>query len=142
MLIAGLFLLIMNRTERKSSVQTTALVLYLFTSFPTVLFKILRGEFGCWVAFLAAAANLFFPRTFTVSRFLLFVVTPDWIADGLRDSIVGGIFCLFLGIILVVNDISGMGLANWCCNWHCFSYCHGVGFLLFFTILYLCEGTR
>ncbi|KAK3413986.1 cold-regulated 413 plasma membrane protein 4 [Eucalyptus grandis] len=140
--ISAIFLLIMNRTGRKSSMQTTALVLYLFTSFPTVLFKILRGEFGCWVAFLAVVGNLFFPQIFTVSRFILFVVTPDWIANGLRESMAGGIFCLVLGIILVVNEFRGMGgLADWHCNCHCFGYCLGVGFLFFFTIYYLCKGT-
>ena len=36
------FLLILNRTGRRSPLQTTLLALYLITSFPTVLFKILR----------------------------------------------------------------------------------------------------
>lgn len=87
------FLLILNHTGRRSPMQTTLLVLYLFTSFPTVLFKILRcftrfsvmscliwiycsvkftkitdilfrGQFGYWIAFLAVAANLFCPQTF------------------------------------------------------------------------------
>ncbi|XVF61954.1 hypothetical protein PTKIN_Ptkin08bG0176700 [Pterospermum kingtungense] len=75
--IFALVLLLMNRLGRRSHMQTNLLVLYLFTSFPTVLFKLLRGQFGRWVAFLAVASNLFFPRTFPVSRFILFVVTPD-----------------------------------------------------------------
>lgn len=62
--IFALFLLILNRVGRKSSVQTTLLVFYLLTSFPTVLFKVLRGQFGYWIAFLVIAANLFFPETF------------------------------------------------------------------------------
>ncbi|KAH7566468.1 hypothetical protein JRO89_XS08G0168800 [Xanthoceras sorbifolium] len=61
--ISALFLLLLNRTGRRSHRQTNLLVLYLFTSFPTVLFKILRGQFGCWVAFLVVGANLFFPQT-------------------------------------------------------------------------------
>ncbi|KAK3223903.1 hypothetical protein Dsin_010928 [Dipteronia sinensis] len=65
--ISALFLLLLNRTGRRSHIQTTLLVLYLFTSFPTVLFKILRGQFGRWVAFLAVGANLFFPRTIPVT---------------------------------------------------------------------------
>ncbi|XVF59558.1 hypothetical protein PTKIN_Ptkin07bG0285800 [Pterospermum kingtungense] len=74
--IFALFLLLMNRTGRRSHMQTDLLVLYLFISFPIVLFKLLRGQFGCWVAFLAVASNLFFPQTFPVSRFILFVVAP------------------------------------------------------------------
>ncbi|BBH07873.1 Cold acclimation protein WCOR413 family [Prunus dulcis] len=67
------------------------------------------GQFGCWVSFLAVAANLIFPRTFPVSRFLLFVVPPTLVANGLRDSIVGCIFCLMLGVLLVVTEIRGIG---------------------------------
>ncbi|PKI74296.1 hypothetical protein CRG98_005307 [Punica granatum] len=128
----------MNRTGRKSPTQTTLLVLYLFTSFPTALFKILRGQFGSWVAFLAVAANLFFPRTFPVARFILFVITPDWVAYGLRGSIVGGVFCLILGIILAVAEIRGLGgFINCRCSCHCSFYWVGMGLLFLFTIFYL-----
>lgn len=93
------FLLILNRTGRRSLMHTSLLVFYLLTSFPTgrhvqnfkvlaqyqnhiylinvhlfshyIHFKVamflLRGQRGCW---LAIAANLFFPETF--SRFALF----------------------------------------------------------------------
>ncbi|XP_048445608.1 cold-regulated 413 plasma membrane protein 4-like isoform X2 [Pyrus x bretschneideri] len=107
--VFALILLILNRAGRRSAMQSNFLVLYLFTSFPTVLFKILRGQFGYWVSFLAVAANLFFPQTIPVSRFLLFVVTPVWVANGLRDSIVGCIFCLILGVSLVIAEIRGIG---------------------------------
>ncbi|KAK8566269.1 hypothetical protein V6N12_059799 [Hibiscus sabdariffa] len=59
---------------------TNLLVLFLFASFPTELFKLIRGQFGCWVGFLAVASNLFFPETFQVPRFILLVITPDWLA--------------------------------------------------------------
>ncbi|XP_059623741.1 cold-regulated 413 plasma membrane protein 4-like isoform X2 [Cornus florida] len=115
--ISAIILLILNRTGRRSSIQTTLLVLYLFTSFPAVLFKNLRGQFGCWVAFIAVGANLFFPEIFPVSRFLLFVITPDWLADGLRDSIFGGVFCLIIGVLFVIMEIRGMGGCSNCeCN--------------------------
>ncbi|KAL6222477.1 hypothetical protein ACLB2K_005869 [Fragaria x ananassa] len=107
--IFALILLILNRVGRRSGMQSNLLVMYLFTSFPTVLFKILRGQFGYWVSFLAVSANLFFPQTFPVSRFLLFVVTPTWVANGLRYSIVGGIFCLIIGVLVVITAIQGIG---------------------------------
>ncbi|KAK2657305.1 hypothetical protein Ddye_010357 [Dipteronia dyeriana] len=147
--ISALFLLLLNRTGRRSHIQTTLLVLYLFTSFPTVLFKILRGQFGRWVAFLAVGANLFFPRTIPASRFILFVITPEWLANGLRDDIVGGFFCLIIGVLLVIAEIrliiteseASRGSRNWECTFcHCFGYCFGIAFLLFFTILYLWKG--
>ncbi|CAI9763318.1 unnamed protein product [Fraxinus pennsylvanica] len=89
--VAAITLLIVNGTGRRSSKHTSLLVIYLFICFPTALFKILRGQFGRWVAFLAVAANLFFPRDFHASRFPLFVIIPDWLAVELRDSTtVGG----------------------------------------------------
>ncbi|KAL5752776.1 hypothetical protein ACOSP7_022973 [Xanthoceras sorbifolium] len=140
--ISALFLLLLNRTGRRSHRQTNLLVLYLFTSFPTVLFKILRGQFGCWVAFLVVGANLFFPQTIPVSRFILFVITPEWLAEALRDDIVGGYFCLIIGVLLVVTEIREIGGFRNCeCTLHCFGYCVVIAFLFFFTILYLCKGT-
>ncbi|XP_050384182.1 lysM domain receptor-like kinase 4 [Argentina anserina] len=62
--IFALILLILNRTGHRSGMQSNLLVLFLFTSFPTVLFKILRGQFGYWISFLAVSANLFFPQYF------------------------------------------------------------------------------
>ncbi|KAH1080042.1 hypothetical protein J1N35_019803 [Gossypium stocksii] len=66
--IFALFLLLMNRIGQRSHMLTNLLVLYLFASFPTVLFEIVRGQFGCWVAFLAVALRLFFPDTFPGSK--------------------------------------------------------------------------
>ncbi|XP_057500495.1 cold-regulated 413 plasma membrane protein 1-like isoform X3 [Actinidia eriantha] len=135
------FLLLLNRIGRRSSLQSSLLVLYLFTSFPTVMFKILRGQIGCWLAFVAAAVNLFFPEIFPVSRFPLFVITPDWLADVLHDSIVGGIFCLIFGLLLVVVEIQRIReYANWECNTLNCGYCLGTLLLFFFTIRHLCLG--
>ncbi|KAG5241300.1 cold-regulated plasma membrane protein [Salix suchowensis] len=140
--IFAILLLILNRKGRKSSVQTTLLVFYLLTSFPSVLFKILRGQFGYWIAFLAVAANLFFPEIIPVSRFILFVISPDWLVDGLRDSIAGVIFCLLIGILIVIMEIREIeGPRNLECSLLCFGYCLAIPFLFFFTITYLCLGT-
>ncbi|XP_059458681.1 cold-regulated 413 plasma membrane protein 2-like [Corylus avellana] len=137
--LSALILLFLNRIGRRSSFQTTLLVLYLFTSFPTALFKILRGQFGCWIAFLAVVANLFWPETFPASRFLLFVVAPDWLADELRGSICSGILCLLIGVLLVITKVRGLG--NGLCDCHCFCYCLGIALLFYFTIRYLCLET-
>ncbi|XVF15691.1 hypothetical protein REPUB_Repub09cG0177100 [Reevesia pubescens] len=67
------------------------------------------GQFGCWVAFFAVASNLFFPQTIPVSHFILFVITPDWVADRLRDDIVPGIMCLIIAILVVLTEIRGIG---------------------------------
>ncbi|KAB2055634.1 hypothetical protein ERO13_A11G044500v2 [Gossypium hirsutum] len=136
--IFALFLLLMNRIGQRSHMLTNLLVLYLFASFPTVLFKIVRGQFGCWVAFLAVALHLFFPDTFPVSRFILFVITPDWLADRFRDDIVPGILCLVITILVTLLEIRGVGgLQNCECSCYCFSYWFGIACLVCITILYL-----
>ncbi|KAK4262217.1 hypothetical protein QN277_027800 [Acacia crassicarpa] len=136
--IFDLFLLILNKFGQDSRTQSTLLVLYLFISLPEVLFKILREQFGCWVAFLAIVASMFLPHAVPVpvSRFLLFVI-----AHGLRTSMVGGVFCLVIGISIVMVEIRGNGgFRNCSCNFRCFAYYLCIAFLFFFTILYLCLG--
>ncbi|XP_017216269.2 cold-regulated 413 plasma membrane protein 4 [Daucus carota subsp. sativus] len=136
--ISAILLLILNRTGNRSSKHTSLLVLFLLISFPTALFEILRGEFGYWVACITVLANLFYPEMCPVSRFLIFVVTPDWLADGLRYNIVGGVFCLILGLLLVVMEIRGNGICStWECNLQCLCYCLAISFLFYFTMLYL-----
>jgi hypothetical protein len=76
---------------------------------------------------------------FSASRFLLFVVTPDWLADELRGSICSGILCLLIGVLLVITKVRGLG--NGICDCHCACYCLGIALLLFFTIRYLCLET-
>ncbi|XP_057500497.1 uncharacterized protein LOC130784594 isoform X4 [Actinidia eriantha] len=76
-----------------------------------------------------------------ISRFPLFVITPDWLADVLHDSIVGGIFCLIFGLLLVVVEIQRIReYANWECNTLNCGYCLGTLLLFFFTIRHLCLG--
>lgn len=73
-----------------------------------------------------------------VSRFVIFVVAPDWLADGLRYNIAGGVFCLILGFLLVVMEIGGGGICNtWECNLQCLGYYLAISFLFYFTLLYL-----
>ncbi|XP_048232236.1 cold-regulated 413 plasma membrane protein 4 isoform X3 [Ricinus communis] len=136
--VCSSFLLILIRVGRRSALQTTLLALFLFASFPAGLFKVLRGQFGYWIAFIAIAANLYFPETFPVSHFPLFVLTPDRLAHGLRDSIASGIFCLVLAVFLLVIELRDIGGVRSCgCNIYCFFYSLAIGFLFYFTIMYL-----
>ncbi|XP_042975474.1 cold-regulated 413 plasma membrane protein 4-like isoform X4 [Carya illinoinensis] len=100
------------------------------------------GQFGCWVAFLAVAANLFDPQNFPAARFLLFVITPDGLADGLRDDLFSCIFCLIIGVSLVIIEVRAIGGGNCQFNCHCFASCLGIVFLFYFTIQYLCWVTK
>ncbi|KAK1588030.1 hypothetical protein Q3G72_019265 [Acer saccharum] len=69
------------------------------------------------------------------SRFILFVITPEWLANGLRDDIVGGFFCLIIGVLLGIAEIRSR--YSECTSSYCFGYCLGLAFLFLFTILYL-----
>ncbi|GAB2223987.1 hypothetical protein Droror1_Dr00004732 [Drosera rotundifolia] len=122
--ISALLLLVLNQTGRRSGLQASLLILSLLITFPTVLFKILRGEFGYWVAFLAVVSNFSFPHIIPVSRFLLFVVVPDWPTYELRESIVGGIICLLFAVLIVVTELHGIGESGtYRCNLHSLGYC-------------------
>ncbi|KAE8699978.1 putative calcium-binding protein CML41-like [Hibiscus syriacus] len=136
--IFAIILLLMNQTGRRSHLLTNLLVLYLLASFPTVLFKLVRGQFGCWIAFLAVASNLFFPEIFPVPLFILFVITLDWLADMLRDDNVPAILCLVIAILITQTEICrARGLENCQCSCYCLSYWFSIACLFFFTILYL-----
>ncbi|CAO2830323.1 unnamed protein product [Amaranthus hypochondriacus] len=139
-----LFLLILNLLGRRSRLQASLLALFLTTSLPAPIFQILRGQFGCWVAIIAIAGNYCFPSLFpaSVSRFLLFVVMPDWLAYELREGISGGVFCLLICILILVLEIHANGGCSCCfCNLHCCAYWFSMVLLFFFTILYLSLGT-
>uniref|UniRef100_A0A7C9DSS4 Uncharacterized protein n=1 Tax=Opuntia streptacantha TaxID=393608 RepID=A0A7C9DSS4_OPUST len=62
--ISALLLLILSRLARRSSLQSSLLALFLVTSLPAAGFKLLRGQFGCWIASIAIAANYCLPNFF------------------------------------------------------------------------------
>ncbi|KNA23400.1 hypothetical protein SOVF_025200 [Spinacia oleracea] len=141
---SALFLLVLNLIGRRSSLQASVLTLFLTASLPEAVFQILRGQFGCWVAILAVAANYCFPNFFpaSLSRFILFVVMPEWLANELRQSIAGGVFCMLICILLLVLEIHANGGCSSClCNLQCCAYWLSMALLFFFTILYLCLGS-
>ncbi|KAK9678220.1 hypothetical protein RND81_11G197100 [Saponaria officinalis] len=137
---AAMLLLLLNLIGRRSGVQATLLALILVTSLPAVIFQILRGQFGCWVAFLSIAASYILPWVFPVARFLLFVVIPDWLAYQLREGMAGGALCLLLGILLIITEVHAIGGTICTCNWRCLVYWLSMLLLFFFTILYICLG--
>ncbi|KAL2552090.1 Cold-regulated plasma membrane protein 2 [Forsythia ovata] len=112
---AAIYLLILDRTNWKTKMLTALLVPYIFFSFPSIFFNLLRGEIGKWIAFVAVVLRLFFPRHFPdwldmpASLILLLVVTPNFIAHTLRDGLVGIIICLVIGCYLLQEHIRASG---------------------------------
>ncbi|XP_058069172.1 cold-regulated 413 plasma membrane protein 2-like [Magnolia sinica] len=112
---AAIYLLILDRTNWKTNMLTSLLVPYIFFTLPSILFNVLRGEVGKWIAFIAVVLRLFFPRHFPDwlempgSLILLLVVAPSLFAHTFRDGLVGIIICLFIGCYLLQEHIRASG---------------------------------
>ncbi|ERN17602.1 hypothetical protein AMTRI_Chr13g92200 [Amborella trichopoda] len=107
--VAAVILLLLNYLGHKSHLQTSLLVVYIFSCLPLVLFNILRGEFGMWASFLAVLAHFFCSPYFRASRFPVFVVAPSLVAHLLRGSIGWVVFCLTMGTWVGLDFIHRSG---------------------------------
>ncbi|XP_050124471.1 cold-regulated 413 plasma membrane protein 2 [Malus sylvestris] len=112
---AAIYLLILDRTNWRTNMLTSLLIPFIFFSLPSVLFDLLRGEVGRWIAFVAVVLRLFFPRHFPDwlempgSLILLLVVAPNFFAHTLKDSWVGVLICLLIGCYLLQEHIRASG---------------------------------
>ncbi|XP_059643277.1 cold-regulated 413 plasma membrane protein 2-like [Cornus florida] len=112
---AAIYLLILDRTNWRTNMLTSLLIPYIFFSLPSLLFNVLRGEVGKWIAFIAVVLRLFFPRHFPDwlempgSLILLLVVAPSFFASTLRDNLVGIVICLLIGCYLLQEHIRASG---------------------------------
>ncbi|XP_047092609.1 cold-regulated 413 plasma membrane protein 2-like [Lolium rigidum] len=113
--IAAVYLLVLDKTNWKTNILTGLLVPYIFFTLPGVLFNLIRGEVGCWIAFVAVVLRLFFPKHFPDwlelpgSLILLTVVAPSLFADKFRNDIVGVGVCLVIGCYLLQEHINASG---------------------------------
>ncbi|KAM3260514.1 hypothetical protein ACQJBY_051651 [Aegilops geniculata] len=113
--IAAVYLLVLDRTNWKTNMLTGLLVPYIFFTLPGVLFSLVRGEVGAWVAFIVVILRLFFPRHFPDwlelpgSLILLTVVAPSLFADHFRNDLVGVFICLAIGCYLLQEHIRVSG---------------------------------
>ncbi|AQK73157.1 Cold-regulated 413 plasma membrane protein 2 [Zea mays] len=113
------YLLILDRTNWKTNMLTALLVPYIFFTLPNVLFSLIRGEVGKWIAIIAVILRLFFPRHFPDwlelpgSIILLTAVAPSLFAHTFRDDLVGVFICLAIGCYLLQEHIRASdGLRN------------------------------
>nr|AAL23724.1 cold acclimation protein WCOR413-like protein beta form [Triticum aestivum] len=113
--IAAVYLLVLDRTNWKTNMLTGLLVPYIFFTLPGVLFSLVRGEVGAWIAFVVFILRLFFPRHFPDwlklpgSLILLTVVAPSLFADHFRNDLVGVFICLAIGCYLLQEHIRVSG---------------------------------
>ena len=112
---AAVYLLILDRTNWKTNMLTALLVPYIFFTLPGVLFSLIRGEVGKWIAIIAVILRLFFPRHFPDwlelpgALILLIVVAPSLFADTFRGDLVGIFICLIIGCYLLQEHIRASG---------------------------------
>ncbi|GMP48275.1 hypothetical protein CsSME_00015685 [Camellia sinensis var. sinensis] len=113
--IAAIYLLVLDRTNWRTNILTALLIPYIFFSLPSLVFSLLSGEIGKWIAFIAVVLRLFFPKRFPDwlempgALILLIVVAPSLIADTLRDSFIGAIICLAIACYLLQEHIRASG---------------------------------
>ncbi|XP_068654396.1 cold-regulated 413 plasma membrane protein 2-like [Aristolochia californica] len=112
---AAIYLLILDRTNWRTNMLTALLIPYIFLSLPSLIFNLLRGEFGKWVSVIGVVLRLFFPRHYPDwlempgSLILLLVVAPNFFAHTVRDSWVGVLICLIIGCYLLQEHIRASG---------------------------------
>uniref|UniRef100_A0A0A9DFZ7 COR413-PM2 n=1 Tax=Arundo donax TaxID=35708 RepID=A0A0A9DFZ7_ARUDO len=113
--LAAVYLLILDRTNWKTNMLTGLLVPYIFFTLPHVLFSLIRGEVGKWIAIIVVVLRLFFPRRFPDwlelpgAIILLTVVAPSLFADTFRGDLVGIFICLGIGCYLLQEHIRASG---------------------------------
>ncbi|KAK2987503.1 hypothetical protein RJ640_012162 [Escallonia rubra] len=135
---AAIYLLVLDRTNWRTKMLTALLIPYIFFSLPSVIFNLFRGEVGKWIAFVAVVLKLFLPRHFPdwlempASLILLLVVAPSFLADTLKDNLVGIFVCLVIGCYLLQEHIRASGGFR-----NSFTQTHGIsntiGILLLFA---------
>lgn len=113
--LAAIYLLVLDRTNWKTNILTALLIPYIFFSLPSVLFSLIRGDVGKWIALIAVVLRLFFPRHFPDwlelpgALILLIVVAPSLLAYTLRSNWVGLAICLGIGCYLLQEHIRASG---------------------------------
>ncbi|XP_052179738.1 cold-regulated 413 plasma membrane protein 1 [Diospyros lotus] len=113
--VSAIYLLVLDRTNWKTNILTSLLVPYIFLSLPSLLFNLLRGEIGKWIAFVSVVLRLFFPKQFPDwldmpgALILLLVTAPSLFADTVKDSWIGLGICLGIGCYLLQEHIRASG---------------------------------
>ncbi|KAL9370921.1 hypothetical protein Peur_036061 [Populus x canadensis] len=112
---AAIYLLILDRTNWKTNILTGLLIPYIFFTLPSILFSLLRGDVGKWIAFVAVILRLFFPKRFPDwlempgALILLIVVAPSLFASTIRNNWIGVVICLAIACYLLQEHIRASG---------------------------------
>ncbi|KAF9675966.1 hypothetical protein SADUNF_Sadunf09G0089000 [Salix dunnii] len=135
---AAIYLLILDRTNWKTNILTGLLIPYIFFTLPSILFSLIRGDVGKWIAFVGVILRLFFPKRFPDwlempgALILLIVVAPSLFASTIRNDWIGVVICLAIACYLLQEHIRASGGFR-----NSFTQAHGisntVGIILLFV---------
>ncbi|XP_028240638.1 cold-regulated 413 plasma membrane protein 1-like isoform X4 [Glycine soja] len=109
--ITAIYLLILDRANWKTDILTSLLIPFIFFSLPSLIFRIIRTDFGKWIAFIAIVLHLLFPRHFSdwlelpAVFILLIVAAPDFFTNTFIRNKVGVIICLIIACCLLQGNI-------------------------------------
>ncbi|KAK3145955.1 hypothetical protein QOZ80_3BG0259740 [Eleusine coracana subsp. coracana] len=109
------YLLVLDRTHWRTNMLTTLLVPYIFFSLPDLLFYVLRGEVGKWIALISVVARLFYPQHFPDwfeapgTIILLVAAAPSYFAAENSRPEWAVLVCLLIGSKLLREHIKASG---------------------------------
>ncbi|KNA25855.1 hypothetical protein SOVF_002800 [Spinacia oleracea] len=112
---SAIYLLVLDRTNWKTEILTGLLVPYIFFSLPGVVFDLLRGEVGMWIAFVTVILRVFFPKQYPdwldLPGFIIIiiVVAPSLVTYYARGGWIGAGVCLAIGCYLLQEHIRASG---------------------------------
>lgn len=109
---AAVYLLAIYKTNWR---MPMLLVPYIGLNLPSILFNIIRGDFGRWIAFIVVTTYLFFQQCFLdylglpTALLLPLVTVPHLLMTFLRNNIIGAIMSVSIGIYLFDEHVRSRG---------------------------------
>ncbi|XP_015902895.3 cold-regulated 413 plasma membrane protein 2 [Ziziphus jujuba] len=135
---AAIYLLVLDRTNWKTNILTALLIPYIYLSLPSILFGLLNGQIGKWIAFIAVVLRLFFPQRFPDwlelpgALILLIVVSPSLFSSTIRNDWIGVVICLVIACYLLQEHIRASGGFR-----NAFTRAHGVSNTVGIVLLFV-----
>lgn len=112
---AALYLFVICKTNWRMNIMPTLLVPYIGLNLPSILFNIIRGDLGRWIASMVIMTYLFFQQFFLdylgfpTALLLPLVTVPHLLMIFLRNNIIGVSMSIAIGIYLLDEHIRSRG---------------------------------
>jgi hypothetical protein len=112
---AAVYLFVIYKTNWRMNIMPMLLVPYIGLNLPSVLFNIIRGDFGRWTALIVVMTYLFFQQFFLdylgypTALLLPLVTVPHLLMIFLRNNIIGASMSVAIGVYLLDEHIRSRG---------------------------------